>query len=192
MALGCFYSPISTRTFRRALTTSVDSCVKTVPHQWHNQIWQSLEEGARKRCSEYGYTFERSAAGFMFNITPDSSIPNTDLDSVLLLYHGTHLKEALLHVGLEWHQILWRSLFVDDEAVSQQGYLGDNGRHSTVVTDLIKLRSKCISQNWKCVAQHSLRPQLCLTLSLKTFKWNPWCTTQLKPSALLNPFSKDV
>ena len=72
----------------------------------------------------------------MFNITPDNSIPNTDLDSVLLLYHGTHLKEALLHVGLEWHQILWRTLFVDDEAVSQQGYLGDNGSHSTAVTDL--------------------------------------------------------
>ena len=27
-ALGCIYSHISTRTFRRALTTSVDSCTK--------------------------------------------------------------------------------------------------------------------------------------------------------------------
>ena len=27
-ALGCFYSHISTRTFRRALTTSVDSCAE--------------------------------------------------------------------------------------------------------------------------------------------------------------------
>ena len=39
LALGCFYSHISTRTFRRALTASLDS-------------WQSLEEGAGKRCSE--------------------------------------------------------------------------------------------------------------------------------------------
>ena len=23
-----------------------------MPHQWRNQIWQSLEEGAGKRCSE--------------------------------------------------------------------------------------------------------------------------------------------
>ena len=122
----------------------------------------------------------------MFNMTPDNSIPSTDLDSVLLLNHGTHLTEALLHVGLEWHQILWRTLFVDDEAVSQQGYLGDNGSHSTAFTDLIKLspfwgwfascKEVCASgQNWKCVAQHSLSPQLCLTLSLKTSKWNPWC-----------------
>ena len=28
LALGCFYSHISTRTFRRALTASVDSCVE--------------------------------------------------------------------------------------------------------------------------------------------------------------------
>ena len=25
-----------------------------MPLQWRNQIWQSLEEGARKRCSECG------------------------------------------------------------------------------------------------------------------------------------------
>ena len=49
LALGCFYSHISARTFRRALTASVDSCAEI---QWRNQIWQSLEEGAGKRCSE--------------------------------------------------------------------------------------------------------------------------------------------
>ena len=27
---------------------------KRVPPQWRNQIWQSLEEGAGKRCSECG------------------------------------------------------------------------------------------------------------------------------------------
>ena len=49
-------SVISTQTFRRALTASVDSCVeiKSVPLQWRNQIWQSLEDGAGKRCSECG------------------------------------------------------------------------------------------------------------------------------------------
>ena len=29
LALGCFYGHISTRTFRRALTASVDSCAET-------------------------------------------------------------------------------------------------------------------------------------------------------------------
>ena len=33
LALGCFYSPISTRTFRRTLTASLDSCaeIKSAP-----------------------------------------------------------------------------------------------------------------------------------------------------------------
>ena len=54
-ALGCFHSLISTQTFRRALTASVDSCAEIrVPLQWRNQIWQSLEEDAGKRCSECG------------------------------------------------------------------------------------------------------------------------------------------
>ena len=50
--LGCFYSLISTQTFRRALTASVDSCAETkrVPLQWRNQFKQSLEEGAGKRA----------------------------------------------------------------------------------------------------------------------------------------------
>ena len=55
-ALGCFLSLISTRTFRRALTASVYSYaeIKSAP-SWRNQIcWQSLEEGAGKRCSECG------------------------------------------------------------------------------------------------------------------------------------------
>ena len=53
-ALGCVHSLISTRTFRRALTASVDSCaeIKSGALQWRNQIWKSLEEGAGKRCSE--------------------------------------------------------------------------------------------------------------------------------------------
>ena len=54
LAPGCFHSHISTQTFRRALTASVDSCaeIKSIPLKWRNQIWQSLEEGAGKRCSE--------------------------------------------------------------------------------------------------------------------------------------------
>ena len=31
LALGCFYSHISTRTFRRALTASLDSCIESAP-----------------------------------------------------------------------------------------------------------------------------------------------------------------
>ena len=46
-------SLISTQTFRRALTVSMGSCAEIrMGHQWRNQFWQSLEEGAGKRCSE--------------------------------------------------------------------------------------------------------------------------------------------
>ena len=47
--LCCFYN-VYTRTFRRALTASVDSCaeIECLPPQWRNQFWQSLEEGAGK------------------------------------------------------------------------------------------------------------------------------------------------
>ena len=62
LALGCFYSHISTRTFRRALTVSVDSCAEIKSAlQWRNSIWQSLEEGAGKRCSECGSDSHNSA-----------------------------------------------------------------------------------------------------------------------------------
>ena len=46
----CFYSHISTKTFRRALTASVDSPFSGVTKSG------SLEEGAGKRCSECDYT----------------------------------------------------------------------------------------------------------------------------------------
>ena len=54
--LRCFCSHISTQTFLKVLNASVDSCakIKRVPLQLRNQIWQSLEEGAGKRCSECG------------------------------------------------------------------------------------------------------------------------------------------
>ena len=53
-ALGCFHS---TRNFRRALTALVDSCAEIKSAlQWRNQIWQNLEEGAGKRCSECAYS----------------------------------------------------------------------------------------------------------------------------------------
>ena len=47
---------ISTRTFRRALTASVDMLRgnKECPAFSGVKIWQSLEEGAGKRCSECG------------------------------------------------------------------------------------------------------------------------------------------
>ena len=37
--LGCFHSLISTQTFSRALTASVDNCakIKECPFQWRNQ-----------------------------------------------------------------------------------------------------------------------------------------------------------
>ena len=32
-----------------------------MPLQWRNQIWQSLEEGAGKRCSEFGILLHTQA-----------------------------------------------------------------------------------------------------------------------------------
>ena len=53
-ALCCFHSLISTQTFWRALTMSVDSCTETksAPLHWCNQLWQSLEKRAGKWCWE--------------------------------------------------------------------------------------------------------------------------------------------
>ena len=44
--LCCFHSLISTHTFWRALTASVDNCAETecLPLQWRNQFWQSLDK----------------------------------------------------------------------------------------------------------------------------------------------------
>ena len=56
LALGCFYSHISTRTFRRALTASVDSCaeMKSAPFSGvtkSGRVWRKVREsGARSVC----------------------------------------------------------------------------------------------------------------------------------------------
>ena len=53
--LCCFHSSISNQTFRRALTASADSCAEIKSAlQWREQLWKSLDEGAGKRCLEYG------------------------------------------------------------------------------------------------------------------------------------------
>ena len=64
-ALGCFYSHISTQTFRRALTASLDSCteIKSCPFSGVTKSG-SLEEGAGKRCSECGLV-PHSDCGFI-------------------------------------------------------------------------------------------------------------------------------
>ena len=56
LAQCCFHSLISTQTFRRALTASVDKRIIPLQWRWRNQFWQSLEEGAGKRCSECAQT----------------------------------------------------------------------------------------------------------------------------------------
>ena len=77
-ALGFFHNFISTHTFRRALTASMDSCaeIKCAP-QWRNQIWQSLEEGAGKRCSECGSCHESRtlATGLLPSVDAMNPIP---------------------------------------------------------------------------------------------------------------------
>ena len=49
LALGCFYSHISTRTFRRALTASVDSCaeMKSAPFSGvtkSGRVWRKVRK----------------------------------------------------------------------------------------------------------------------------------------------------
>ena len=49
LALGCFYSHISTGTLRRALTASLDSCaeIKSIPLQWRTKsgrVWRKVPE----------------------------------------------------------------------------------------------------------------------------------------------------
>ena len=58
-ALVCFYSNISTQTFRRALTASVDSYVEIeCPF---NGVTESgrVEEGAGKRCRSFASSIEQ-------------------------------------------------------------------------------------------------------------------------------------
>ena len=50
-ALFYVHSFTCTQAFRRALSASVDSCEEV---KWCNQLWQSLEKGAGKRCLECG------------------------------------------------------------------------------------------------------------------------------------------
>ena len=51
--LGYFYSHISTRTFRRALTASVDSCAEIKSAPSVGRVWRKVpESGARSVCSD--------------------------------------------------------------------------------------------------------------------------------------------
>ena len=52
--LGRYVASTVLLTPQRALTTPVESCAEIKGLQQRNQVWQSLEEGAGKRCSECG------------------------------------------------------------------------------------------------------------------------------------------
>ena len=45
-----------------------------MPLQWRNRIWQSLEDGAGKRCSECGTDCE-GAGNKTFTLSPTSAAP---------------------------------------------------------------------------------------------------------------------
>ena len=63
LVLGCFYSHISTRTFRRALTASVDSCAEIKERPFSDvtksgRVWtKAPENGARSENN--GQTLRR-------------------------------------------------------------------------------------------------------------------------------------
>ena len=102
-ALCCFHRLISTQTFRRTLTASVDSCaeIKSAPSTVYNQFWQSLEEGVGKRCSEceltdvVGKVDDRQHDGdLQGGIVEDTAEPN---DSQNASQNAEHWCERRLH-----------------------------------------------------------------------------------------------
>ena len=44
-----------------------------VPLKWRNQIWQSLEEGAGKRCSECGFIIHILYISTLLTIVPEKA-----------------------------------------------------------------------------------------------------------------------
>ena len=62
--LCCFHSLASTQTFRGTLTSSVNSRTdKKCPFSGVTMpFWQSLEEGAGKRCSQCAYVVDATPA----------------------------------------------------------------------------------------------------------------------------------
>ena len=73
-ALGCFYSHISTRMNLSEGADRVGGQLRgdkdRVPLQWRNQIWQSLEKGAGKRCSESGFIIHMLYISTLLTIVP--------------------------------------------------------------------------------------------------------------------------
>ena len=135
LALGCFYSHISTQTFRRALTASLDSCaeIKSAPsaallnlaefggmcRKARLGVWRkvpesdarSVEEGAGKRCSECGGRCRKAMLGVR------RKVPESDARSVVLIVYtllqlrsSFHLygRAAVGHNGFSWlHTVIF-------------------------------------------------------------------------------------
>ena len=60
LALGCFYSHISTRTFRRALTASLDRCAEIKSAPSVGRVWRNVpESGARSVGSNVTHQTDR-------------------------------------------------------------------------------------------------------------------------------------
>ena len=73
-ALGCFHTLSSTQTCRWTAARR-----QRVHVQWSNQIWQSLEEGAGKRCSECGFVlgFQRATNSWVKQSSKKQKSNNT-------------------------------------------------------------------------------------------------------------------
>ena len=79
-ALGCFHSLISTGLLEGADRVAGQLRGDRVPLQWRKQIWQSLEEGAGKWCSECASAYVRttlraSLSGTFLQTLPDLVTP---------------------------------------------------------------------------------------------------------------------
>ena len=120
LALGCFYSRISTRTFRRALTASLPGQLRgdrECPFSGVTKpVWQCLEEGAGKRCSECGSEsnseskhWPQTAGGNRLKGTPvatsHSPRPTAEPPSPNIFNRQT---------SYHWHRCLHHTVFTTD------------------------------------------------------------------------------
>ena len=95
-ALGCFYSHISTRTFRRALTASVDSCaeIKSAPTDSgvtrSGRVWRKVPESDARSVLRL-MCLSRSDSSARFNLVSLRSPGKLLLQSAMVL---SRLKEG--------------------------------------------------------------------------------------------------
>ena len=90
LALGCFYSHISTRTFRRALTASLDSCAEI----------KSAPSAALLNLAEFGGRCRKERLG-VWRKVPESDARSVSSDKTVEATKSpsTHVNMRRIHPG---------------------------------------------------------------------------------------------